>query len=74
MIRRNVIRFDREQRVVKRSLLAAAVALSLGFYAQTSLHREAAAAEVKAVVTEAESTLVVQPEAPKAPRITARAG
>lgn len=40
-MRRHIGRFDRDQRVVKTSLVAAAVALCVGFYAQTEMRTSA---------------------------------
>jgi hypothetical protein len=40
MIRRNVMPYDRDQRVVKWTLLVAAFALSTGYFAESTLHRQ----------------------------------
>jgi hypothetical protein len=51
MMRRQITRFDRDQRVVKCSLVAAAIALSVGFYAQSTLSETAQTATTVAEKT-----------------------
>jgi hypothetical protein len=56
MIRRNLVA-EKDTRVVKWSLLAAAFALSLGFYAETTLERHA---ETPAAATQTVEKVVPQ--------------
>jgi hypothetical protein len=63
MIRRNIVRGDRDGRVVKWALVAAGFALSLGGYAEVTLAR--AADEVNKVVAES----VAEPDADRVSRI-----
>jgi hypothetical protein len=51
MMRRQITRFDRDQRVVKCSLVAATIALSVGFYAQNTLSEKAQTATTVAEKT-----------------------
>lgn len=46
MIRRNMYYIERDQRVVKWALIAAAFALTIGYYAETALVRRDADATV----------------------------
>jgi hypothetical protein len=82
MIRRNILRHDRDQRVVRWSLVAAGFALSVGFYAQGELranaHRSVAekTAEAPAVVADEDQPLLVEgaPAVTKARTIPAGKG
>jgi hypothetical protein len=55
MIRRNLYYIERDQRVVKWALIAAAFALSLGYFAETALIRNDADATVAGESVEAQS-------------------